>query len=53
MALLTKTPGIAPVMTKNRFFFFQILHYLHFVNNKSDIAQLPKDSLDYDTSEIF
>ena len=43
---LTKTPGIAAVMTKSG--FFQILRHLHFVDNKSNISQLPKDSPGYD-----
>lgn len=43
---LTKTPGIAAVKTRTR--FLQILHYLHFVDNESEVAQLPRDSPDYD-----
>ena len=38
---LTKTPGIAAVMTRTR--FLQILHYLHFIDNGSEVAKLPKD----------
>ena len=43
---LTQTPGIAAVMTRDR--FFQIMRYIHFVDNASDIAQKSKDSPDYD-----
>ena len=43
---LTKTPGIAAVMTRTR--FLQILRYLHFVDNESEVAKLPKDSPDYE-----
>lgn len=43
---LTQTPAIAAVMTKDR--FFQIMRYIHFVDNASDIAQKTKDSQDYD-----
>jgi len=43
---LTNTPGIAAVMTRTR--FLQILHHLHFVDNESEVAKLPKDSPDYD-----
>jgi len=43
---LTNTPGIAAVMTRT--WFLQILRYLHFVDNESEVAKLPKDSPDYD-----
>ena len=43
---LTKTPGIAAVMTRTR--FLQILRYLQFIDNDSEVAKLPKDSPDYD-----
>ena len=43
---LTKTPGIAAVMSRTR--FLKILRYLHFVDNESEVAKLPKASPDYD-----
>ena len=35
---LTRTPDIAAVMTRTR--FLQILHYLHFVDNESEVANI-------------